>query len=102
MVAQKPRSGRFTVEGWVQIARPCPPCPPGANCKPCEDTVWLSSVRGAYKDPLARDQSLVIAVPDARRFVVMDHVRVVVVACDMSGVVDAPLTVELRGLEVVR
>lgn len=99
LLARRPRSGRFVTEGWVQIAHHCPPCPPGAWCKPCEEVVWLSPVAGAYKDPLTRDQNLVVAVRDATRFAVIQRYRVVVAACLSSTAPDAPLTVELRGFE---
>jgi hypothetical protein len=99
LLARKPRTGRFTTEGWVQIAHHCGTCPPGALCKPCEEIVWLSPMAGAYKDPLARDQNLVIAVPDARRFDLVRRYRVTVVACGPSGAPEAPLTLELRGFE---
>jgi len=35
LLAQKPSSGSFTVTGYVTYLYRCPPCPPGANCKPC-------------------------------------------------------------------
>jgi hypothetical protein len=101
ILAKKPRSGRFTTEGWAQIARHCPLCPPGALCKPCEEVVWLSPMFGAFKDPLERDQNLVLAVPDARRFAVVRHYRVVFVACDRSSDPAAPLSAELRGLQEI-
>jgi hypothetical protein len=99
ITARKPRSGRFVSEGWVQIVHHCAPCPPSAACKPCEEVVWLSAVRGAFKDPLARDQNLVLAVPDAHQFDMLGHYRVVFVACSVSSDPAAPLTAELRGFE---
>jgi len=30
------------VRGWVVKKFSCPPCPPGSNCKPCEDYAVLS------------------------------------------------------------
>jgi len=97
LLGGRPRVGRFTTEGWVQAAHHCNPCPPGASCKPCEEVVWLSADVGAYKDPLERDQNLVVHVPDATRFALRAHERVTVAACNVSTAQDAPLTTELRG-----
>jgi hypothetical protein len=101
LLARRPRSGRFVTEGWAQITRHCPPCPPGALCKPCEEVVWLSPVFGAFKDPLSRDENLVLDVPDARRFELHRRYRVVFVACHHSSNPTAPLAAELRGFEPI-
>jgi hypothetical protein len=101
VVARKPRSGRFTTEGWLQNAHHCPECPPGADCKPCNEIIWLSAVRGAYKDGLSREFDLMLSVPDARRFEMLRHYRVVFVACGWSSDPAAPLTAELRGFALL-
>jgi hypothetical protein len=97
ILARKPRAGRFTTEGWVQLASHCSPCAPGATCKPCEEVVWLSSSFGAFKDGLTRDHDLVVTVPDARHFDMLGHYRVTFVACIPPT--QAPLHAELRGFE---
>jgi hypothetical protein len=62
----KPSSGLFTVDGWAEIidAR----------------EVWFSPVRGAFKDPMTREQNLVLRVPDVRGFSLMKKYRVTVEA----------------------
>ncbi|HYV43435.1 MAG TPA: hypothetical protein VFA20_01195 [Myxococcaceae bacterium] len=35
LLAQHPSSGAATVTGYVTYIYRCPPCPPGAMCKPC-------------------------------------------------------------------
>ncbi len=97
LVARKPRSGRFTTEGWAQLSTHCAPCPPDATCKPCQEAVWFSAVAGAYKDPLSREFDLLLEVPDARRFAPITRYRIVLVACDVPSDPAAPLSAELRG-----
>lgn len=98
--ALKPSSGRFTVEGWVQLAHHCGPCPPGASCKPCDENVILSTPRGAYKGPTSEDVDLKVAVPDASQFELLHRYRVTVDACE-RGAPAQPLRVELRGYEPI-
>ena len=102
LVAKKPRQGRFVTEGYAQNTYHCQPCPAGASCKPCEEVVWFSPMFGAFKHPLARDQNLVLSVPDARRFERMQRYRVAFVACDVSSNPQAPLVAELRGFEPLK
>jgi hypothetical protein len=41
--AKRPTSGRFTLLGYVSKVYLCPPCPQGAQCKPCMgDNIVLS------------------------------------------------------------
>ena len=35
IVAQRPTTGRYALIGYVSKVYLCPPCPPGAQCKPC-------------------------------------------------------------------
>jgi hypothetical protein len=71
-------------------------------CKPCEEVVWLSPSFGDFKDPLERDQNLVLSVPDARSFDQRKHYRVMFAACDAQSTLPAaPLRAELRGLELL-
>lgn len=35
LLAKHPGSGSATVTGYVNYIYRCPPCPPGAHCKPC-------------------------------------------------------------------
>lgn len=97
LIAMRPESGRFTVEGYVQDVHHCPPCPKDAICKPCEETIWISSVWGAFKEPLSFDHDLLVHAPDATRFEMLGRYRITV---DLSShhVKDRPLPdLELRG-----
>jgi hypothetical protein len=78
---QKPSSGRFTVEGFLQAPHHCQPCPPGALCKPCEEYVFLSEAWGAFKGPIADGVGFRISVPDAARFTSLHRYRMTVDVC---------------------
>jgi hypothetical protein len=55
VVAQHPVEGAFTVTGYAAKVLTCPPCPPGALCKPCMgDNVVLSD----DKTPITSYQNL--------------------------------------------
>ena len=44
-VAQHPESGTYAVSAYVVDVDLCPPCPPGAFCKPCiPDNITLSDL----------------------------------------------------------
>jgi hypothetical protein len=81
LIASHPASGRFTVEGYVQARHACAPCPEGAECKPCEESVWLSSAAGAYKGPMSLEHDLSIRVPDAARLELLGRYAITVVLC---------------------
>jgi len=97
LIATRPTSGLFTVEGFVQIVHHCAPCPTGAACKPCEDDVWVSPVRGAYKGALSPEHDLHIYVHDASKLEMLGHYRLTLELCTRSAP-NAPLPdLELRG-----
>lgn len=97
LIASRPTSGLYAVEGYVQSPIHCDPCPPGEACKPCGDSVWLSDARGAYKDPLSSAFDLLIRVPDASRFAFASHYRMTVALC-ATRLPNEPLPVlALRG-----
>jgi hypothetical protein len=99
LIASRPRSGLFTVEGFVQVVHSCPRCPEGAVCKPCESTVWLSPARGAYKGPLTFDHDLLIQVPDGTRFALLARYRMTVEVCRRRAPGRPLGDLELRGYE---
>ncbi len=35
--------GTYVVDGYVVRSQQCPPCPPGAHCKPCELAIYISA-----------------------------------------------------------
>lgn len=44
--ALAPTTGRFNTRGYViEAPRPCPPCPPGAQCTPCVPYFIILAVR---------------------------------------------------------
>lgn len=94
--AEKPSSGRFSVEGYVQAPHHCPPCPPGLLCKPCEEYVFLSETKAAYEHPISDGVDLRVAVPDATRFELLGRYRMTVEVCsngerELRGYREAPL-----------
>jgi len=92
LVAKRPTTGRFTVEGYVQSPHHCGACPPGAACKPCEDDVWIAATPNAGKRPLSPDQDLRVYVPDASKLQAPSRYRVTIEPCAGSSP-----TYELRG-----
>jgi hypothetical protein len=71
--AAKPKAGRaFWVEGFISKTYVCPPCPEGAQCKPCmKDNVVLSQTKKkleSYADVKADD--LIVFTADSRSFAV--------------------------------
>lgn len=92
-----PAAGRFTLEGFVQAPSHCAPCPPGATCKPCEDSIHLSEARGAYKHPIADGVDFRVVVPDATRFELLGRYRVTVEVCRRNGTSPELAARELRG-----
>lgn len=99
--ARNPRKGRFTVEGFVQHAFHCAPCPPGAMCKPCEETVILSDSPDPHDGPSIDGVDFPVSVPDARRFVPRHRYRMTVVMCANGPMPPRPADRELRGYREV-
>jgi len=98
VLKDKPKKGRFTVEGFAQGQHHCAPCPPDALCKPCEETIFLSEARGAFKGPLSEDTDLRIHVHDATKLEIARRYRVTVEVCPVSPT--HPLArVEIRGYQ---
>lgn len=92
LVAKRPASGRFTVEGFVESPHHCGACPPGAACKPCEDDVWLVPTANASKRPLSPERDLRVYVPDASKLQASGRYRLTIEPCAGSSP-----TYELRG-----
>ena len=92
-----PTAGRFTLEGFVQGAHHCAPCAPGALCKPCEDSIFLSEARSAYKGPIADGVDLLVMVPDASKFATLDRYRVTIEVCLKTSTAPGFAQRELRG-----
>lgn len=99
--AQAPRAGRFTLEGFVQAPHHCPPCPPKAHCKPCEETVFLSDARAAYKHAIGDGTDFLVHVPDAEKFPLLARVRMTVDVCASGRAPPALPDRELRGYRIV-
>ncbi len=83
LATPNPGAGTFVVEGFVAKVYTCPPCPPGAMCKPCMgDNVVLSDAPAPIADYAglgARD--LIVFVPsraDLDRLAVGRRVRLTV------------------------
>jgi hypothetical protein len=97
LIKDAPTAGRFTVDGYIQAPHHCPACPAGATCKPCEEDVWLSSARGAYKGLLSPAHDLRVYVPDASRLELLGHYQLTIEVCAHKAG-DSPLPdLELRG-----
>jgi hypothetical protein len=95
LLAQKPRSGMFLVEGWVQDLYHCA-CPPHpAICKPCPgERVWVSST-SSVQAPQSHAQDLAIEVADATAFQKLGHYRFTIVACGPGLRPTAPVSASL-------
>jgi hypothetical protein len=95
LLAQKPAAGRFTIVGYAQKPHHCPP---GADCKPCEDSIWLSDSPGAgIKQPLTPEHDLRVVVHDGSRFQIRSRYRITVAACGRADHGGAVREYELRG-----
>ena len=81
LLTSPPSTGRFTLTAFAEKRHHCPPCLPGALCKPCEDTIWVFESFGTgVKQPFLETADLVVHVPNASPF---GHaiLRLTVVAC---------------------
>lgn len=94
--AQPPASGRFTLEGFVQAPFHCRPCPEGAACKPCEEMIFVSNARGAYKGSITEGVDFQLYVHDATRFESGARYRLTFDVCARTSPVGPPER-ELRG-----
>lgn len=62
LVAKRPTEGSFKITGYIAKIYTCPPCPPGAACKPCMgDNVVLCDRKApiASYDGMAEDALIV-------------------------------------------
>jgi hypothetical protein len=101
LFARAPSAGRFTVEGFVQLPHHCPTCPKGVFCKPCEDSIWLSESRGAFKHPLSPDVDLLVSVPDATPFELLHRARLTIELCERRQPRARLPDLELRGYRLL-
>lgn len=67
---RNPTSGFYDTEGYVAKIYSCPPCPPGAVCKPCmEDNIVISEQDITLESYTLRDTELIIFVSQPEQFV---------------------------------
>ncbi|WNG47795.1 hypothetical protein F0U60_29440 [Archangium minus] len=61
----QPASGTHTLEGYIRRLAPCPPCPAGAECKPCMgDHLILSDKPGPFEGyGTLGEQELIVFAP---------------------------------------
>lgn len=89
LLAAPPAGATVGVAGYIVETYLCPPCPPGANCKPCfsESAVFLADTPREYgSETVPPMVGLAIADPD--KFVLGQHCRFQVsVAARPSGAV---------------
>lgn len=98
LFAKNPRLGRFTIEGFLHSAFHCAPCPPGALCKPCEETILLSRTAAPDASLLTDSVDFVrIAVPDATHFKPQRRYRMTFAVCANGPQPPQPANRELRG-----
>ncbi len=92
LLADKPREGVFRTRGRPVAWHPCPACPPGAMCKPCETTIVLSDAGEGETGPELR-----MVVPKPSAFHRGKTYEVGLEVCPTPSTERAPLHVELRG-----
>ncbi len=64
-----PNEGEFLLRGYVSKIYTCPPCPPGATCKPCiGDNIVLSEKKKVIDSYRLEEGDLVIFVKKPSEF----------------------------------
>jgi hypothetical protein len=67
--------GTYVVDGYVVRSQQCPPCPPGARCKPCELAIYISAQKPSGGDP---PDTVDVQVSDSSSYSPGAHYRFVV------------------------
>lgn len=66
---KKIHSGEYNIEGFVVKIYTCPPCPPGANCKPCmKDNIVVSTNNRKLETYSLSHQEVILFGKDVQQF----------------------------------
>ena len=76
LAALHPGEGTWRVQGFVALVHACPPCPPGAHCKPCmaDNVVLTATPRRLVDYSEMRPDDLIVFVPKAAALAVGQRV----------------------------
>ncbi len=68
---QKPENGTFETKGFIAKVFTCPPCPPGAQCKPCmKDNIVISEEKKTLENYDIGHTELIIFTNEDKKYAV--------------------------------